>query len=218
MAIVKVYNNDENRMETYYKDENEPMPYNTGNTLTVGEFRGSSRSDTLWTDKRTMQAWNRFRALYGKPISVGYAFKRPTEGGHTNQSQHYAGTSFDVGQNLSNAQRSQMRSLASNSGIWGYVEPVSISPTWVHFDRRSGSPACAAGGYPYLFSGSIGNYTLVLQDALNSVGFSTGGMDGIFGNATRNAVISFQRSRGLGADGIVGCGTWTRLMQEAVPN
>ena len=55
MAKIKVYNNDTNRMETYYRGEREAMPYVTNRTLTVGEFRGSSNSPTLWTEKRCMQ-------------------------------------------------------------------------------------------------------------------------------------------------------------------
>lgn len=216
MATIKVFNNDENRMETYFKRENEAMPYNLSNTLTVAEFRGSSRSDVLWTEKRAMQSWNSFRFLYGRPIHIGFAFKRPYEGGHGQQSQHYAGVAFDVGQNLSNAQRAEMRTLAINSGLWGYVEPVSISPTWVHFDRRRGTPACASGGYPLLRVSSIGAYVLILQDALNTLGYSTGGLDGIFGNATANAVTAYQRSRGLMADGIAGCLTWSTIMSEVV--
>lgn len=216
MAVIKVFNNDENRMETYYRAEHEAMPYNTGNTLTVREFRGSSNSNLLWTEKRVMQAWNSFRFLYGRPIYVGFVFKRPPEGGHGQQSQHYAGTAFDVGQNLNNTQRAAMRTLAINSGLWGYVEPVSISPTWVHLDRRRGTPACASGGYPVVRHGSIGAYVLVLQDCLNVLGHATGGLDGIFGNATASAVMAYQRSRGLTADGIVGCLTWSTLMYEVV--
>jgi len=215
MATIKVFNNDENRMETYYKGENEAMPYNTGNTLAVREFRGSSRSDILWTEKRAMQAWNTFRFMYGRPISIGFAFKRPYEGGHGQQSQHYAGVAFDVGQNLTNAQRAEMRTLAINSGLWGYVEPVSISPNWVHFDRRRGTPACASGGYPLVRLSNIGAYVLVLQDSLNTLGYGTGGLDGVFGNATAHAVTAYQRSKGLIADGIVGCLTWSTLMNEA---
>ena len=41
MAKIKIYNNDTNRMETYYRGEQEAMPYVTGRTLTVKEFRGS---------------------------------------------------------------------------------------------------------------------------------------------------------------------------------
>ena len=217
MATIKIYNNNENRMETYFRAEHEPMPYNTGNTLTVREFRGSSRSNLLWTEKIAMQSWNSFRYLWGMPIHVGFAFKRPYEGGHSMQSQHYAGVAFDVGHNLNNAQRAQMRALAVNSGLWPYVEPVSLSPTWVHFDKRRGTPACGSGGYPVVRLGSIGAYVLVLQDALNNRGYSTNGLDGVFGNGTMNAVTSYQARNGLIPDGIVGCLTWTRLMYQVVP-
>ena len=122
MAKILVYNQDTNRMETFFRGESEAMPYNTNNTLRVREFRGSSNSNILWTDKRTMQAWNSQRYIYGAPISVGFAFKRPYEGGHGNQSQHYAGTAFDVGQRLTNAQRTVLRNSARNSGVWTYVE------------------------------------------------------------------------------------------------
>ena len=143
MAKIIVFNNDTDRMETYYRNLSDPMPYNTNKTLTVREFRGSSGSNTLWTTKRTMQSWNSQRYIWGKPINVGFAFKRPFEGGHGAQSQHYAGVAFDVGQLLSNTQRNLLRNSAVNSGVWSYVEPASISPTWVHFDKRFGTPACS---------------------------------------------------------------------------
>lgn len=82
MAKILVYNNSSNRMETYYRGETEAMPYNSGRSLTVSEFRGSSNTGLLWTDRRAMQAWNSFRYIYGRPIYVGFAFKRPWEGGH----------------------------------------------------------------------------------------------------------------------------------------
>ena len=218
MATIKVFNNDENRMETYYRAENESMPYINGNTLLVREFRGSSRSDLLWTEKRAMQSWNSFRFMYGRPIHIGFAFKRPFEGGHGQQSQHYAGLAFDVGQNLTNSQRTEMRNLAYNSGLWTYVEPVSLSPTWVHFDRRRGTPACATGGFPALRQGTLGAYVLVLQDSLNRLGHGTGGVDGVFGPATTAGVISFQQRNKLTPDGIVGCFTWSNLMLQVVGN
>ena len=136
-------------------------------------------------------------------------------GGHGTQSQHYAGVAFDVGQNLSNSQRAVLRNSASSSGLWTYVEPVSISPTWVHFDKRFGRPACSTGGYPLIKRGSVSNYVLIAQDDLNTLGYSTGGLDGIFGSRTQSAVRSYQAKVGLSADGIVGCNTW-RSLQEAV--
>lgn len=50
MAKILVYNNNANRMETYYRGLSEAMPYNSNRTLTVREFSGSSNSNILWTD------------------------------------------------------------------------------------------------------------------------------------------------------------------------
>lgn len=218
MAKIIVLNNNTDRMETFFLAENDPMPYNINGTLRVREFRGSSRSPTLWTNRATMESWNGQRVLWGAPIPVGFAFKRPWEGGHADQSQHYAGVSFDVGQasfGWTNAQRAALRASASASGLWRYVEPVSLSPTWVHFDRRQLPAACSVG-YPTVRLGSRSTYVLILQDCLNTLGFTTGGLDGIFGSATFTAVRLYQRSKGLVADSIVGCATWTSLTHNVV--
>lgn len=216
MAKIIVFNNDTDRMETYYRAEGEPMPYNTNGTLKVREFRGSSKSPTLWTTKRTMQSWNSQRYIFGSPIPVGFAFKRPYEGGHGNMSQHYAGVAFDVGQTLTPTRRTALWNSANRSGVWYYVEPISLTPTWVHFDKRFGKPACSTGGFPTLRRGSLSNYVLIAQDDLNTLGFRTGGLDGIFGSATYQAVVAYQRSRELAADGIVGCNTWRSLQENVV--
>lgn len=79
-----------------------------------------------------------------------------------------------------------------------------------------GKSACSTGGFPQLKLGSLSNYVLIAQDDLNTLGYTTGGLDGIFGNKTKNAVISYQRSRGLAADGIVGCNTWRSLQENVV--
>ena len=79
-----------------------------------------------------------------------------------------------------------------------------------------GKPACSTGGFPTLKRGSLSNYVLIAQDDLNTLGFRTGGLDGIFGAATQNAVKNYQNSRGLVADGIVGCNTWRSLQEDVV--
>ena len=216
MAKIIVFNNETDRMETYYRSESEPMPYNTNGTLKVREFRGSSKSNILWTTKRTMQSWNSQRYIYGAPIPVGFAFKRPYAGGHGNQSQQYAGVAFDVGQTLSSTQRKRLWNSANNSGVWSYVEPISLTPTWVHFDKRFGKSSFSKGVFPQLKRVSLSNYVLIAQDDLNTLGFRTNGLDGIFGAATQNAVISYQKSRGLTADGIIGCNTWRSLQENVV--
>lgn len=215
MAKILVFNNDTDKMESYTRSESSSMPYNTNGTLTVREFRGSSKSNILWTTKRTMQSWNSQRYIWGSAIPVGFAFKRPYEGGHGSQSQHYAGTAFDVGQTLSSTRRRALWNSANSSGVWTYVEPYSLTPTWVHFDKRFGTPACSSGGYPTLRRGSISNYVCIAQDDLNTLGYNTGGLDGIFGARTQEAVRSYQQKVGLSVDGIIGCNTW-RSLQEAV--
>ncbi len=52
--------------------------------------------------------------------------------------------------------------------------------------------------------GSRGNDVKALQEALNRLGYNCGKADGIFGRATYNAVVSYQRAKGLSADGIAG--------------
>lgn len=132
------------------------------------------------------------------------------------QSQHYAGTAFDVAQRWTNAKRAALRTSAVNSGVWSYVEPLSLTPTWVHFDRRQSPYACASGGYPTLKRGSLSVYVLILQDGLNTLGYSTGGLDGIFGAKTLNAVKAYQASRGLASDGVVGCNTWRSIQENVI--
>lgn len=211
MAKILVYNNDANRMIVFYRELSQAMPYNTNRTLTVREFRGSSNSNVLWTSLRCMQAWNSFRYLYGRGIYIGYAFKRPWEGGHGILSQHYAGLAFDAGQNLSANGRQNLWNVARQSGIWNYVEPIVDTPRWVHFDERQ-----VASGYPLTRRGSKGVYVCILQDCLINLGYNTGGLDGVFGTNTQNAVLNYQRTRGLTVDGLVGNNTWRTLMTEVV--
>ena len=123
---------------------------------------------------------------------------------------------FDVGQKLTPERRRILYNSAVNSGIWTFVEPISLTPTWVHFDKRFGSPACSTGGYPLIKRGSLSNYVLIAQDDLNTLGYKTNGLDGIFGSATQNAVREYQRARGLTVDGIVGCNTWRSLQEDVV--
>ena len=82
--------------------------------------------------------------------------------------------------------------------------------------KDSGKSACSTGGFPTVRRGSISTYVLIAQDDLNTLGYRTNGLDGIFGPATQNAVTNYQRSRGLVADGIVGCNTWRSLQENVV--
>ena len=69
-----------------------------------------------------------------------------------------------------------------------------------------------------LRQGSRGADVITLQYLLNVIsdfypGVPGVSQDGIFGNATRQAVIAFQQAKGLTPDGIVGAGTWRALYE-----
>ncbi len=68
-----------------------------------------------------------------------------------------------------------------------------------------------SGGNRTLKNGSRGDDVKELQRLLTEAGFQCGAADGIFGAATRKAVIEYQNSKGLVADGIVGEKTWKAL-------
>ncbi len=211
---VLIYNEDTNKMESYNRSLGSPMPYIKNRYLTLKEFKGSTKSQILWSTKRTMEAFNKTRERWRKPIYVGYAFKRIFEGGHSGQSQHYVGVSFDTAQNLSVKQRTELYNLAKKLKVWVYVEPLRLTPRWLHFDKRATPSACSAG-YPALKMNSKGNYVLVLQDALNTLNYNTGGLDGIYGQQTNRAVQAFQSRYNISENGVQ-CKTWQKLSSLVV--
>lgn len=58
-----------------------------------------------------------------------------------------------------------------------------------------------------------GDDIATLQNRLNEMGFSSGRVDGIYGALTEGAVIEFQKSVGLPADGVCGPATFTALIR-----
>lgn len=59
--------------------------------------------------------------------------------------------------------------------------------------------------------GDKGEDVKSLQTKLKDLGYLTGGADGIFGQATKLALIKFQKNEGLVADGIAGSRTLSKL-------
>lgn len=62
--------------------------------------------------------------------------------------------------------------------------------------------------------GSRGQSVVELQRSLRAAGFNPGGVDGVFGEHTRAAVVAFQRANGLAVDGVVGANTSSALRRS----
>ena len=74
-----------------------------------------------------------------------------------------------------------------------------------------GSYSVVTKDMPLVYSGSRSEDVKTLQAQLNALGYDCGTVDGIFGAKTYNAVVKFQKDRGLAVDGIVGKNTWAAL-------
>ena len=90
-------------------------------------------------------------------------------------------------------------------GMVGYIRSDYLVKLLGETDGAGGS----------LKNGSEGDAVKDLQKLLASVGFFEGPVNGKFGPLTEAAVIKFQESNGLEADGIVGAATKKRLNEKA---
>lgn len=102
----------------------------------------------------------------------------------------------------------------NNSNIKPIVNNVTTSNNIDNWIKRLQEECNKQGfnSYPTLRRGARGNITKLFQEKLVSLDYNTNGIDGIFGSATEKAVISFQKSNGLVADGIVGINTWRKII------
>ncbi|MEU9322073.1 GH25 family lysozyme [Streptomyces sp. NPDC048295] len=75
-----------------------------------------------------------------------------------------------------------------------------------------GASAPATAVWPLLKNGTRGVNVTTAQHLLAAAGQSVTA-DGIYGPATRNAAIAFQRAHGLTADGVIGPNTWNKLVR-----
>ena len=78
----------------------------------------------------------------------------------------------------------------------------------------TGSSTGASITYITLRVGSTGIEVRSLQQALKNLNYNVT-VDGSYGNGTRDAVIAFQKRNGLGADGVAGAATQTRLFSSS---
>ena len=86
--------------------------------------------------------------------------------------------------------------------LWGILVIILINALAISIVQNQGGSAETLSKY-----GSQGSEVRQIQTKLKSWGYYSGSVDGIYGTATKNAVLSFQRKNGLTADGIAGPAT-----------
>ncbi len=93
--------------------------------------------------------------------------------------------------------------------------------TWTFWQYSDTSTVSGVSGnvdaniFESVREGAINYKVADIQKQLRSKGFYQGAMDGKFGTSTTAALISFQKSQGLNADGMAGIKTWAALMQKS---
>jgi len=91
-----------------------------------------------------------------------------------------------------------------------YRTPIVTSPP---NSSTAVNPQTVVVTLPILKQGMRGSAIAQLQERLRSLGFFSGSIDGIFGEATQAAVKAAQQKFNLQPDGIVGSATWSALLR-----
>jgi hypothetical protein len=92
---------------------------------------------------------------------------------------------------------------------------ISLTPSsaWAADNTASNWSANSYTG----FCGQVdGGYVVAAQEMLNTWGTYTGQIDNYWGPGTGNALVSYQASRGLSADGCAGPSTWSNMQALTV--
>lgn len=120
----------------------------------------------------------------------------------------------------------ELQELLMTKGVYPYHEPTgyygSITKEAVKdFQKKSNLKADGIAGLQtnqkiqVLRTGDIGKHVADLQSLLKVWDVYTSTVDGIFGSGTKRAVSTFQKQKGLTADGIAGPKTFSKLEEKA---
>jgi len=82
-----------------------------------------------------------------------------------------------------------------------YIKLASVITAATPNSGATMNPSEGSDGYQLLQSGSDGNHVTALQEALIELGFLRGTADGIYGSATAQAVMAFQRANSYPVNG-----------------
>jgi hypothetical protein len=101
---------------------------------------------------------------------------------------------------------------SSKSAAPPVTTPTTPPPPKTTAPATTTTPAATAPTQT-LSPGATGSEVKTLQQALKSLGYDPGTIDGNYGPSTQSAVEKFQAANGLATDGVVGAETLSKLQQ-----
>lgn len=206
------------------------------------DCHGSGCCSTTLINPKLVEYLNKIRKHFNVPITISSGYRCPIHnrnvGGATG-SRHSKGDAADI--IVKGHSPREVAQYAESIGIKGIgLYETAKDGYFVHVDARDYKSfwygqACAArttfGGNSssssstsssttvtknYMSVGDSGDNVKGLQQLLINLGYlSSGEDDGIYGNATRQAVINFQKKKNLAADGLAGKATLDALYEAS---
>jgi hypothetical protein len=166
---------------------------------------------TYWQRPNTAMAATPGTSNHGLGLAIDFAEERDGKPGVESVSAAFVAWLIEHADEYGYSAEAQ-----SEPWHWRYVAGDSIPAKVIEHEAKPGTPAQPAPqtpARPTLRRGDKGPQVLELQRLLTARGFSTRGIDGVFGKFTAGAVRRFQAAHpSTGTpDGIVGPRTWKEL-------
>lgn len=206
------------------------------------DCHGSGCCSTTLINPKLVEYLNKIRKHFNVPITISSGYRCPIHnrnvGGATG-SRHSKGDAADI--IVKGHTPREVAQYAESIGIKGIgLYETAKDGYFVHVDARdyksfwygqacvarttfggnsSSSPSASSNTTVtknYMSVGDSGDNVKGLQQLLINLGYlSSGEDDGIYGNATRQAVINFQKKKNLAADGLAGKATLDALYEAS---
>lgn len=186
----------------------------------VCEFACRDGSDSILIDVDGVKKLEKVRALFGKAIRINSAYRNAAynkQVGGVSNSQHLFGKAFDTA--MTGARLSLIAKAYEVAGMGCTI--IYEDSNFVHTDTRSSKYYGYSDGDSFstnlqtVRQGSTGTHVRDLQTAMNLFAGTKLTVDGIFGTATKAAVVAYQKAHKLDVDGICGKKTWTSLLTKS---
>ncbi|MFE4797332.1 peptidoglycan-binding protein [Streptomyces sp. NPDC056708] len=168
------------------------------------------------TDPGPYWDWNRYMQLVGGATGGGNSGDGLSFTAYATQRSGSTGPQVKAVQQLLSEQGYVVGAVdgsfgpATKNAVMAYQANHGLTTDGV-VGNRTWTALLSAGPTTALKQGDSGDGVKRLQRSLTAALGSTVGIDGSFGQATATAVRSYQASRSLTTDGVVGANTWTAL-------